>query len=192
MSNSSLELSAIGSGEELVQAWSNYGYYPAGGIEAWVEAVDEDRNAVLIARLAKLVVGFVTIKWSGPSVREPEVTEALTAEFPNQSPIPTLYALNIHKNYRRQGIARQLMRGAEDHIVDRPGAVPRAALSVEARQVPAVSLYFSLGYQLVPYKNRGVVVLDRPTLNEEGAWVPSNEPSYIMSKDLSQLSKKPY
>jgi ribosomal protein S18 acetylase RimI-like enzyme len=146
MTRSGAEISPVESGEELVQAWKECGFDPPGGVDAWAEAVEADRNGVLVARLSATAVGFVTVKWSGPSVREPEVTEALTTEFPDEQPIPTIYSLNVQQQHRRKGIGWDLMVATEHAIIDRPGTVLRSALSVQTnnKDGPATLYIFRL------------------------------------------------
>jgi ribosomal protein S18 acetylase RimI-like enzyme len=180
---SGAEIFDIRTEEDLSIAWQQLDYYSPAGTSAWIEQVEIGNNSIYVARLGAVAIGMVTVKWTGPSMREPEFTAALEEEFPGQGPIATIYGLDVLEYYRRRGIAGDLMDVAEQQVFERPNLARRTALGVEITNTAAKILYINRGYQILPYKGQESVVMDTPANADREEKIPAN----LMSKDLSSL-----
>lgn len=179
MTTSGVEITAVKSGIELVQAWQEC-KHGLPNPPAWAAAIEAGTNEVLVAH-KEHAVGYVTIRWAGPLSQENEFAEAVAAQYPHEIS-PAVYALYVHPEYRRQGIARALMLSVEQYIQERPDTVQRAVLSVESKNNEAISLYRSLGYQTL--KENLTVDVPRPDPEAEGGFVSELITAMALAKDL--------
>lgn len=191
MRHSEAEIHFVNSGEELIEAWNEVGYYPAGDknvLQDYAEVVGKGNHDFLVAKIGSIAVGTIFVKRNGPVNAEKEVFEtALTEAHPGQQPISILYSIFVNPEYRGRNIARDLVSGAEQSIADRSDAVPRSALSVECDNLKAVNLLVRHGYNLIMFRGSYGVMLDRPDAEKQ---YPSKKPVYLMSKDLSGLRRE--
>jgi ribosomal protein S18 acetylase RimI-like enzyme len=182
-----VEISVAQSPEELDKAWDQIGgeYVPPPEQRApWLDMLGKETHSYLVARLGEMAVGWEMVKFDGAVKREKKVNEALRARYPEQFPVPIIYALTVSPDHQFLGVARDLVDTAELHILDTPGAPQRSALSVRLKNVPALHIFETQGYKPIPHKGRLAVVLDIPA---QSMVAPDEKPlkSYIMSKDLS-------
>jgi ribosomal protein S18 acetylase RimI-like enzyme len=188
--NSGAEILAVESGDELMQAWREAGFSPAGGEEAmpmWAEVVGKGRHDFIIARLGNKAVGSVLVKRDGPVELEKGIFEtALKDAFPEEQPIPVIYSWYVHPAHRENYVGRDLLDAAEQSIANRQGAVARSALWVACDNLDAVPRFVKSGYDFLRYRGSFGVVLDRPASDKVHS---STEPVYMMTKDLSHLRK---
>jgi len=189
-------ISVVSSGDKLLAAWEEIGYSPpappdkvAEARQAWSDAVETSDHDILIARIGTMAVAFVDIKWTGPIKGEPKFTDALAAAFPGQTPMPTVYSLNVHPYYRRLHIGSGLMDEAEKLVAANTAVVAKIALNVRVNNEAAVPLYLNRGYQTLQYEGDEEIDLDYPDLNEKGEWVKGTDKVYVMVKDLSEARK---
>ena len=86
---------------------------------------------LLVARLADLIVGVVSIRWSGGC----------------DPPNPWIYGAEVDERYRNRGVGSALWRAAEERCIAR-GATA-ASLDVDVSNVDAHRFYDRLGYRVV-------------------------------------------
>lgn len=101
--------------------------------ERYFQEQEGGRRTVLVAFLADIFVGYLTISWGPPAGPLPEAH------------IPEIQDFNVIAAYRRRGIGTALMDEAERRVAER-SAVAGIGVGLYADYGPAQRMYVKRGY----------------------------------------------
>jgi len=136
------------------------------------EKQKNNEGVYLIAWKGTIPVAHVLAKWKGSK------REAIASILDQCPEIEGMYVMD---DYRRQGIARQLMQKAIILTVQQ--GYSQLGLAVRSDNIPAISLYESLGF-----KDLGIdeYVISWPYINKEGVSEIHEETCIYMVKSLER------
>ncbi|GAA4967982.1 GNAT family N-acetyltransferase [Actinoplanes utahensis] len=135
-----------------------------------LEHLRTGRGIVLFALLGEALVGHVFLRLGPPE--EPELLEGLPD-------VPLLQHLRVMTSYQRTGIARRLLREAEQRLRARNHR--RVALGVHPDNEVAISLYLSERFTAWRTEPIDTFRLD---ITDDGQHVHVSEPCLVFVKEL--------
>lgn len=104
----------------------------------WRELSKTGKGVVFAALDGDKPAGSANIRFD--KIQEQPLIEEFGADM------PIVYAVGVNDEYRRQGIAQDLMQACENYIIEHPELQQRLGLIVEKDNFVARKLYEKLGY----------------------------------------------
>jgi ribosomal protein S18 acetylase RimI-like enzyme len=140
----------------------------------------EDNSTKAVAKLAGEKVGEITLQEGEWSTNQHGIycdTE-VTDYYPN---LPCAKDLIVKKEYRKRGVATQLMSAIEE--LARQQGHNRIGLGVDINNQPAISLYEKLGYEINKINGNDLYEIQWDTPQPDGT-PPGKSTQQLMIKEL--------